>query len=177
MLLVVSKSDNIVNYNGYQFYLGSIGSSEIPEYPAVFPVDMEVSVGDYLDEIEMDLTTCPKDGKYIDCIRVRKARVSKRGILDRFISLSVYGIVLKPKTDATECPRVGMDSKPYMRFTLKSKDAFNKCISRPAFARKAAPAIFALENRTFVQAEVSIMPDMKHGFILHVRAFQQTGGK
>lgn len=177
MLKVVSITETVVDYNGYQFLLGSVASEKIPEYTAVFSKELDVHVGDYLDEIAMDLTTAPINGEYVDCIRIREAKVCKKGALDKFINLTVYGIVLKPKKVSEECPRVGMDARPYLRFTLKSKDAFDRCVSRPVFAKKVAPAIYELENRTFVKAEATIMPDKVHTFVLHIRAFQEIGGK
>lgn len=176
MLKVVSVTETVVDYNGYQFLLGSVASEKIPEYTAVFAKELNVHAGDYLYDVAMDLTTAPVNGEYVDCLRIREAKVSTKGTLDDYISLKVFGIVLKPKKTGEECPRVGMDARPYLRFTLKSRDAFDHCISRPAYARKAAPAVYALENRTFIEADVTIRPDKIHKFVLCVKAFQEVGG-
>ena len=176
MLKVVSITETIVDYNGYQFMLGSVASEKIPEYTAVFAKNLNLKEGDYIYDVSMDLTTAPIDGSYVDCLRIRDAKVSTKGTLDEFISLKVFGIIFKPRKTSEECPKVGMDARPYLRFTLKSRDAFDHCISRPAYARKAAPAVFALENRTFVEADVTIRPDKIHKFVLYVRAFQEVGG-
>ena len=177
MLKVVSVSDTVVNYNGYQFLLGSVKSENIPEYPATFPVEMGVKAGQYLDDIEMDLTTAFVNNEYIDCVRIRKATIRRAGKLSKYIDLRVPGIVKKPRNVGDTCPLVGLDARPHLRFTLKSKDAYNKKVSRPAFARSVAKSIFGLKNGTFILADVTIMPDTVHGFTLYVRAYELRGGR
>lgn len=176
MLKVVSVSDTMVNYNGHKFKLGSVASANIEEYPATFPLEMEVNDGDYLDNIVMDLTTACVNGKYIHCVRIREAEIKKHGELDKYIPVTVTGLLLKPKNLGDECPRVGLDAREQIRFTLKSRDAYNRYVSRPAFSKKVAREIFKMKNHTLITVEALIMPDALHKFILCVRKYKIQGG-
>lgn len=177
MLVVKSITDTLVDYNGHTFVLGSVGSQKVDSYPATFPIEMGVKEGDYLDEISMDLTTAHLgEDEYIDCIRISDAVICSKGELDVLITLNVLGRVLKPRNLGPECPRVGLDAKPNLRFTLKSKDAYGRYVCRPALAKKMAPKIFEIENRALILATISIKPDNVHGHVLYVQAFELRGG-
>ena len=176
MLKVSSITDTIVDYNGYKFVLGTISSQKIENFPATFPVEMGVKEGDFLDEISMDLTTALCGGEYVECVRIRDAKIYTDGSLDVFIKLDVLGRVFKPKKFVGECPKVGLDARPRLRFTLKSKDAYNRLVSRPALAKGAAPKIFDLADRTLILANVCITPDNVHGYVLYVQSFELRGG-
>lgn len=177
MLRVDSITDTIVDYNGYTFVLGSIASQRVQHYPATFPIEMGVKEGDYLDEISMDLTTaCLGKGEYVECVRIRDAKICSDGNLDIFINLDVLGRIFKPKNIGETCPRLGLDAKPNLRFTLKSKDAYDRFVSRPALAKGAAPKLFDLEDRTLILANVYIKPDRVHGTVLYVQRFELRGG-
>lgn len=176
MLVVKSITDTVVDYNGHKFVLGSVGSQKVVEYPATFPIELGVKKGDYLDEISMDLTTAKIGEEFIDCVRIRDAKVCKEGKLDVSITLDILGCVLKPRNLGDECPKIGLDAQPNLRFTLKSKDAYGNYVCRPALAKKRAPEIFKLENRALILATVSIKPDNVHGHVLYVQAFNLRGG-
>lgn len=176
MLRVVSVSDTVVDYNGHKFKLGSVASEKIEEYFATFPIEMEVKEGDFLDNISMDLTTACVEGKYINCVRIRTAEIKEEGDLDKYIPVEVTGIILKPRNLGSECPKVGLDSRDQLRFTLKSRDAYNRYVSRPAFSKKVARELFKIKNRTLITASVLIMPDTLHKFILCVRNYKTQGG-
>lgn len=176
MLKVSSITDTPIDYNGYGFVLGTISSQKLENFPAAFPADMDVREGDYLDEISMDLTTALVDGEYVECVRIREATICDEGPLDVFIKLDVLGRVFKPRNLGKKCPRVGLDARPRLRFTLKSKDAYDRLVSRPALAKGAAPKVFELADRTLILANVCIIPDNVHGYVLYVQSFELRGG-
>lgn len=188
-LRVIATPGIPVDYNGYKFKLVTVSSQTMPAFYATVPLELTLLEGDIiccdtaeftrakvssaeLSKLEEPLTwaiTGKDDEKYVTCIRMVEAHVDNEAAVSKYIILNTTGLIIMPKD--VKVIKVGINSRPFLKATLRVRDSYGKHFSNLLVAfRKNANQLAEHQSSDVVKMEVTVKPQ-KVGYCLVINYF------